>query len=272
MLAAAWFLTPVLRAQTPPPAVDTGLLTETQLSAEADNPVSRNIVLPLRYQMQADDGYYKENQDTFKLSQALIPFVLDDDWALITRTDFPLVSQPPKKKDDQWATGLENSYTTFFLSPEHVGSLFGGIGPVLYYPTATRSAIGVNKWGSGPSLGIVYKPDPSWQFAVVVNNIWSFGGPPHGSDRKNSLLLNPMASYYFGDGWSISTSPNITSDWLSRPGEQWTVPIGGGLSKTFHIAHDGLKLSLDAYYNTVRPQPDHDTWLAQITLTLVLPK
>jgi hypothetical protein len=33
----------------------------------------------------------------------------------------------------------------------------------------------------------------------VVNNIWSFGGPPHSSDRTNQLFFNPIVDYHFGD-------------------------------------------------------------------------
>ena len=48
-----------------------------------------------------------------------MPFRLNDDWALITRTKLPAIVEPPKKLGDHWATGLSNGYTTFFLSPEH---------------------------------------------------------------------------------------------------------------------------------------------------------
>ena len=47
-----------------------------------------------------------------------MPFRLNEDWALITRTKLPAIVQPPKSLGDHWA-GLSNGYTTFFLSPEH---------------------------------------------------------------------------------------------------------------------------------------------------------
>lgn len=56
--------------------------------------------------------------------------------------------------------------------------------------------------GSDPSLAFVRENgDSPWVFGAVVNNIWSFGGPPGSSDRTNSLLDNPFISYHFGDGW-----------------------------------------------------------------------
>jgi hypothetical protein len=146
------------------------------------------------------------------------------------------------------------------------------VGPVLYYPTATNSALGVNKWGSGPSAALFKKDQGPWVFGAVVNNIWSFGGPPNSSDRTNSFYLNPFFSYNFGDGWSIGSSPNITANWLSLPGQRWTVPIGGGGGKAFHIAGQGVQVSVNGYYNAVRPQAAHDNWTMQVTLTFVFPK
>jgi hypothetical protein len=171
---------------------------------------------------------------------------------------------------DHWSSGLSNGYTTFFLSPEHGDGFYWGAGPVLYYPSATDQALGVNKWGSGPSAAFLWKDQSPWVAGAVINNIWSFGGPPGSSDRTNSFLLNPFASYHFGDGWSVGSSPNITANWLAKAGQQWTVPVGGGLSKLFHLGRQPVKLSLDGYYNAVRAEARHDTWIMQVTITFVL--
>jgi hypothetical protein len=246
--------------------------TNNDLSKESENPVTLTITIPLRYEADFNDGPYYSTKDTFDLDQAVVPFRLNDDWALITRTKFPAYSQPPKKLGDSWATGLGNGYTTFFLSPTRGESLYWGVGPVLYYPSATNTALGVNKWGSGPSVAFFRKNgDSPWVFGSVVNNIWSFGGPPQGSDRTNSLLVNPFISYHFGDGWSIGSSPNITANWLSKPGQVWTVPIGGGIGKTFRLGSQPVKLDVDSYYNVVRPQASNETWLLQFTITFLFP-
>jgi hypothetical protein len=247
-------------------------VTNDDLSKESENPVSLMITLPLRYEADFDDGPYYAAKDTFELDQAVLPFRLNDDWALVTRTKFPAYSQPPKKLGDSWASGLGNGYTTFFLSPIRGEGFYWGAGPVLYYPSATDTTLGVNKWGSGPSVAFVWKnADVPWVFGAVVNNIWSFGGPPQSSDRTNSLLINPFISYHFGDGWSIGSSPNITANWLSKAGQVWTVPLGGGIGKTFRLGGHSIKLAVDSYYNVVRPQAGNETWLLQLTLTFLFP-
>jgi hypothetical protein len=237
-----------------------------EASKESENPVTRWTTLPLRYEPEFFDGYYKLTKETFEIDQAIVPFKLNDDWALITRTKLPFVVQPPKSKGAEWENGLDNGYTTFFLSPEHGEGFYWGAGPVLYYPSS-NSAVGVDKWGSGPSFAFVLRNDGPWVFGAVANNIWSFGGGPP-SDRTNQFLLNPFISYHLGDGWAIGSSPNITANWIASGGK-WTVPVGGGLSKTIAVSGQPLKIALDAYYNAVRPKADEETWLLQFTVTLL---
>jgi len=250
--------------QTPAP------ITNTDLSKDAENPVARQITLPLRYEGDFQDGAYDATKDTFEIDQAVVPFRLNEDWALITRTKLPLESLPPKKLGEHWAFGLSNGYTTFFLSPEHGQGFYWGAGPVLYYPTATNPALGVNKWGSGPSAAFLHKDQGPWDFGAVVNNIWSFGGPTTGSDRTNQLFLNPIVNYHFGDGWSVGSSPEIATNWMSSGGK-WTVPVGGGFGKLFRVDGQAVRVDLDSYYNAVRPQAGNETWLVQLKLTFVFP-
>jgi hypothetical protein len=247
------------------------MMDNTELSKESENPVTRMITLPLRYEAGLDNGPYLATKDTFSIDQAVIPFPFGDDWALITRNKFPGISEPPKKLGEHWDSGHSNGYTTFFLSPSRGEGFYWGAGPVLYYPSATSSALGVNKWGSGPSVAFLKKDQGPWVFGAVINNIWSIGGPPGSSDRTNSLLLNPFVSYHFGDGWSVGSSPNITADWLSKCGQQWVVPVGGGISKLFRLGAQPVKLAVDGYYNAIRAQASQDNWTLQVTLTFVFP-
>lgn len=242
-------------------------MSNTDLAKEVENPLTLVTTLPLRYEPEFNDTADGTTKATYLIDQAVLPFKLNDDWALITRTKLEGISQPPKKADGAWQTGLGNGYTTFFLSPIEGEGLFWGVGPVLYYP-ASSTALGVNRWGSGPSVGFVKKDESPWEFGAVVNNIWSIGG--HGSDATDELLVNPLVSYHFDDGWALSSSPSITANW-SKPGQQWTVPVGGGLSKTFRLGAQPVKLAFDAYDNVVRPEAHREQVLLQFTVTFLFP-
>jgi hypothetical protein len=243
-------------------------ISNTELAKESQNPLTLVTTLPLRYEPEFNDTAYDATKATYLIDQAVLPFRLNDDWALITRTKLEVISQPPKKPDGAWQTGLGNGYTTFFLSPLWGDGFYWGAGPVLYYP-APSTALGVNQWGTGPSVGFVKKDESPWEFGAVANNIWSLGG--HGSDATNELLLNPSISFHFGNGFALSSSPSITANW-SRPGQQWTVPVGGGVSKTFRLGPQPVKLAFDAYDNVVRPEAHREQVLLQFTLTFLFPR
>jgi len=107
--------------------------------------------------------------------------------------------------------------------------------------------------------------------SIPPDNIWSLGGPPGSSDRTNQLLFNPIVTYHFAEGWSVGSSPNITTNWIANGGK-WTVPLGGGFGKAAVLGEQPIKLDLNFYYNAIRPKAANDTWLLQVTLTFQFPK
>ena len=66
------------------------------LSKETENPVTRQTTLPLRCEADFLDGADKLTKSTIELDQAVVPFRLNDDWSLITRTKLPAEVLPPK--------------------------------------------------------------------------------------------------------------------------------------------------------------------------------
>ena len=45
----------------------------------------------------------------------------------------------------------------------------------------------------------------------------------------------------------------MSSDWTHPEGDDWTVPVGGGLGTSFKLANQPIQISLDGYFNTVQP-------------------
>src|SRR5215813_7037469 len=71
---------------------------------------------------------------------------------------------------------------------------------------------------------------------VLVNNQWSVGGAP-GRPSVNFFTAQYFFNYNFpgGHGWYFTTSPLIIADWTAAPGQQWTVPVGGGFGRLFKV-------------------------------------
>jgi hypothetical protein len=249
-------------------AQSAGEETDTDYERESENPVTRFYTLPLRYKSSFEDGFYNATTNNLELSNAVLPIPLDDDWFIIARTKGAFVSQAPKQRGNNWEDGLNDAQTTLFLSPARATRFFWGAGPVILLPTATNSTTGMSRWGSGPSIALVWQDYVPWTVGIIANNVWSFGGPPSGSST-NSLLLNPIVSYRFGDGWSLSTSPNITANWASKNDKRWTVPVGGGIGKAFKIGAQPMTLKFETYYNVVRAGDNASVWGTQLTLSFL---
>jgi hypothetical protein len=49
-------------------------LSDTELSKDTENPVTRQITLPLRYEADFLDGPYKATKETFEIDQAVVHF------------------------------------------------------------------------------------------------------------------------------------------------------------------------------------------------------
>jgi hypothetical protein len=238
-------------------------LTDSDYERESENPVTHFYTLPLRYKSSFDDGFYNGTTNSIEISNALIPMRLDDDWYLIARSKGAFVSQAPKTQGVSWENGLNNAETTLFFSPARGNGFYWGIGPAISFPTATNSATGTNQWGAGPSIAFTWQRAKHWTVAFVANNIWGLGGA-----SSSRLLLNPILSYRFGNGWSFSTSPNITANLASHSDKRWTVPVGAGLGKAVTIGVQPASLKFEAYYNPVRTDRA-STWVAQLTLTFL---
>src|SRR5262245_22315476 len=71
-------------------------------------------------------------------------------------------------------------------------------------------------------------------------------------------------------GWYLVTAPIITANWLAAPGQQWTVPLGGGIGRIFKLGDQPVSANVQAYYNVERPT-GASTWQLRTTLSLLFP-
>ena len=217
------------------------------LAAEAQNPVSNLISVPFQYNLTPGIGPNEDKTLSLLNIQPVVPFALSPDLTLVTRTILPVLSQPTATSNQN---GIGDLNPSFFLVPKGRGAWTFGFGPTLVLPTASDSSLGRGKWSAGPAAVAVYSKGP-WVAGALVNNIWSFAG---NSDRSSvsAFLLQPFINYNLRHGWYLVTAPIITANWLAE-GEQWLVPVGGGVGRLFRIGKQPINASLQAYANVVKP-------------------
>jgi hypothetical protein len=253
VLAATWTSAGAQTAQGPRVVIGDNAAAEsaTDLAKQIQNPVGDLISLPLQYNVNFGYGPHQGSQHVLNL-QPVIPFHVNDDWNLITRTILPVVWNPGSSIPTVPVGTAPISFTAF-LSPSHdVNGWLWGVGPVVQLPTISSATLGSSVWGAGPSAVIVYSGGP-WVAGALLNNVWSLGGTPGPSGNSYSnFLANPFVAYNFDEGWYLSSAPNITANWQVI-GTKWTVPIGGGGGRIFLIDALPVDLSVSAYYNAIRP-------------------
>ncbi len=236
----------------------------TALAKQTQNPVAPMISVPFQGNINLNSGPEKKTQVAVNI-QPVIPVSLSKKWNLINRIVLPIISNPQPEKE----FGLGDTNFSVFASPNSKSKFIWGLGPVLQIPTATSTTLGAGIWAAGPTAVMVYMDGP-WVLGVLANNRWTFAGP---SNRPlyNQMLLQPFINYNLPAGWSLGTSPLMNVDWTAPDSDQWTVPLGGTVSKVFKLGPQMMSAAGGGYYNIVCPKDTSD-WTLRLVLSLLFPE
>ena len=242
--------------------------SETELAQKTENPISDLMRVPFTNNMNF--GIEPNHRTNHELKiQPVIPFKLNRDWNLITRTLLPVIKQPTPSTTNEDTWGLGASQFSAFLSPARSSTVFLGAGPIFQFPTTTDDVLGSRKWGAGPTAA-VFIIEGHWTLGLLVNNVWSFAGS-HDRPNVSQFLAQQFLNYNFDHGWYLTSSPIVTSNWEGSSGNKWTVPLGGGVGKVFEIGNLSFNATLQAFSNVVRPDPGPD-WILRFQFSLLLPR
>lgn len=243
-----------------------------ELARKAQNPISSMTSVPFQYNANFGVG---PNDDTTQLLniQPVVPVRLSKDLTLVNRAIIPISYIPNSAVPAPLANGAELglgdvNYQMFFVPETKPGELIWGVGPTFTLPTATADKLGTGKWLAGVNaVGLNIKG--KWVYGALVNQQWSVAGNSARPD-VSFLTLQPFVNRNFKDGWYATTSPIITSNWKASSGEQWTVPVGGGMGRIFAMGDQKVNVSLAGFGNVVKPTNGPD-WSLRFQFTLLFP-
>jgi hypothetical protein len=248
----------------------TGEPSASELNRQLTNPVSSIWSIANQFNnFELNNGHWSNNWNF----QPVLPLSLTKDWNLITRPVMPFYNiVPHETSPGEFArdAGLGDLALLELLSPAHSGNWVLGAGPTAIFPTATSGFTGQGKWQLGPSVVVGYLTKQFF-LGVFPQQWWSIGGE-HGRPDTNQMNLQPIATIFFGEGWSIGYSGNILADWTAPSEDVWTVPIGLGLAKVVKLGRLPVKLQLAVQYMPVHPRISGQEWNVQVSITPVIPK
>jgi hypothetical protein len=241
----------------------------TDLAKKTQNPVADLISLPFQWNSYFETGPKGKTQNVL-LIQPVIPMSLNDTWNFINRPIIPLIEQPPFMDGQSRNHGLGNIQFQGFFSPkEPVNDWILGFGPYLEFPTNSGpdGRFGSDNWSAGPAFVALQMKGP-WVYGGLLTQLWTY----YGNDPEVNLSsFQPIVNYNLKDGWYLNYSPVITYNWSADSSEAWTVPVGGGIGKVFHIGKQPINAKVAAFHNIESPRNGAD-WQLQVQVQFLFPK
>jgi hypothetical protein len=239
--------------------------SDAALAKQLQNPVAALISVP--FQNNVDFGIGANKVDRYLLNiQPVIPFSLNAQWNLISRTIAPIINLPSIAPGVPSQFGLGDMTESLFLSPK--ASFHGvilGAGPIFLLPTATEKSLGAGKFGIGPTI-VALTQQNGFTYGILANQLWSVAGNA-GRRPVNASFLQPFLSYTWSTGTSVTVNTESTYDWTAR---QWTVPINLLASQVLKIGRQPLSLTLGGREYAVRPNGGAD-WGIRFVVTFLFP-
>ena len=257
------------------PGIASAEMSKEEIAKASQNPLTAMYSLPIQNNTSFNIGPDNKTKNVANV-QPVLPFDLNDDWTVVTRTIIPVVSSPSIGKTPYERTfGLGDTTFTAFFTPKDVGEgeWIWGVGPTFYLPTATDKDLGTKKWGAGASA-IALKMDGKWVYGGLISNVWSFAGSGQdaGFEKVNSFAVQPFVNYNMDDGWFLVSVPIITANWEADNDHRWTVPMGGGVGRAMKLGKIPLTAQLHGYYNVVTPDDYGEDWQMRIQVQLLFPR
>ena len=235
------------------------------LAKKSQNPVEAMVSVPFQNNFNFGMGPDKEMGYNLNI-QPVVPLTLSSNWNYIVRPILPILDIP--LGGGRRKSGLGDLTLETFFTPSNAKSFIWGVGPMAIFPTATERELGNGQWDLGPAAVGVYMHGP-WVLGALVTQGWSVAGES-GRPGTAPFSVQPFINYNLPHGWAITTAPTYTADWRSDANNAWTLPVGGGISRTLLVGKQPLSLALVAYYNVDKPRFQAD-YQIRFAVTFMFP-
>jgi len=237
------------------------------LAKQLANPLAALISVPFQGNYNGDIGPERDGSQWYVNVQPVVPFALDPDWNLISRTILPIIEQDDIFPGAGSQFGLGDTTQSVFFSPSHtINGITWGIGPVFLLPTGTDELLGTGKWGAGPT-GVVLLQGSGWSIGALANQIWSFAGDSDRADVSQTFL-QPFISYTTHDAWTFTVNTESTYNWETK---EWSVPLNFQIAKLVRFGRQPVSLFGGVRYWADSPDTGPHDFGARFGATFLFP-
>ena len=239
------------------------------LAKQLANPVAALISVPFQLNYDQNIGPQDEGERWLLNVQPVIPFDLNEDWNVISRTIVPLVSQSDVVPGAGSQSGLGDIVQSVFFSPKAPtsGGWILSVGPAFLLPTGSDDLLTADQWAAGPT-GVALKQQGPWTYGILANHLWSFAGDDDRAD-VNATFLQPFVTYTTPTAWSFSGTTESTYDW---EGEQWSVPLNLVVTKVTKVGGQLVSIGGGLRYWADGPENAAEGLGARLVVSLLFPR
>jgi hypothetical protein len=162
------------------------------------------------------------------------------------------------------ASGFGDILSGFFFSPESESKTHLGIGPVFTFASATDPGLGSEQYTVGP--GAHFSTERGRLTAgFFLWQSWKFAGSDS-QKRVNQLFGKPFFLYELNQRWNLIYIPlGLSHSWEAKSGEDWTVPLGGGLRRLFYLGDQKMGFQTQVFDYVARKPADPE-WEVRMTI------
>jgi len=263
-LAVVFSLVAAVRVEAQSPA------DAANLSKQLNNPISSLISVPFQLNYNENIGLEDDGTNWTLLVEPVIPFSLNQNWNLISRTILPLqwIDDIPSGSGADF--GLGDVTQSLFFSPKKPtsGGWIWGAGPVAVLPlsrTSDSPVFGKGEWGGGVTGVALRQTDSGWTIGALANHVWNLGG----DTAISNTYLQPFIAHTTPTAWTFALNSESTYDW--KAGE-WSMPFNFMVSKLVHFGKQPVSFQGGIRYWADSPDAGPEGWGARFAVTFLFPR
>ncbi|TEA63715.1 transporter [Pseudomonas sp. CH235] len=243
-----------------------------ELAKQALNPVAAMYSLPVQYNWDQKIGPTGKGMQSVTNIQPVLPFTLNENWNLISRTILPVIDQHGLAAGGAAdKSGVGDITQSFFFSPKKStdSGWILGAGPALLIPTGSDELLSSKQWAAGPTI-VALKQANGWTHGVLANHLWGLeGSPPDDKDKVNQTFLQPFLSYTTSQFTTYGINGESTYNWRQK---EWSVPINLTVTQLLKIGGHPLTVQAGPRYWVDSSEDGPEGWGFRAAITFLFPR